>query len=124
MLMTYEQTLYTPYMLRSDPGVRNGDIFPYWPQNATRIELYGDQGVMYVGRMGGGWQVFVRTQNRQPVVKDQMHGRYSATRTTRKTSSARSRAASGPMPTSKKGTAACCWSTTPISAAGWAGASC
>jgi predicted dehydrogenase len=78
MLMTYEETLYTPYMLRSDPGVRNGDLFPYWPQNATRIELYGDQGVMYVGRMGGGWQVFVRTQNREPVVKDQMHGRYSA----------------------------------------------
>ncbi len=78
MLMTYEETLYTPYMLRSDPGIREGDIFPYWPQNGTRIELYGDQGVMYVGRMGGGWQVFVRTQNRQPVVKDQMHGRYPA----------------------------------------------
>ena len=76
MLMTYEQTLYTPYMLESDDGIRNGDIFPYWPQNATRIELYGEQGVMYVGRMGGGWQVYVRPKNRQPVVKDQMHGRF------------------------------------------------
>lgn len=76
MLMTYEQTLYTPYMLESDDAIRNGDIFPYWPQNATRIELYGDEGVMYVGRMGGGWQVYVRPKNRQPVVKDQMHGRY------------------------------------------------
>lgn len=76
LLMTYEQTLYTPYMLRSDEGIRNGDIFPYWPQNGTRIELYGDQGVMYVGRMGGGWQVYVRTKDRQPVVKDQMYGRY------------------------------------------------
>lgn len=76
LLMTYEQTLYTPYMLESDDGIRNGDIFPYWPQNATRIELYGDQGVMYVGRMGGGWQVFVRTKDRQPVVKDQMYGRF------------------------------------------------
>ena len=74
--MTYEQTLYTPYMLESDDGIRNGDIFPYWPQNATRIELYGDQGVMYVGRMGGGWQVYVRPKNRQPVVRDQMHGRF------------------------------------------------
>ncbi len=76
LVMTYEQTLYTPYMLRSDDGVRNGDIFPYWPQNATRIELYGENGVMYVGRMGGGWQVFVRTKDRQPVVKDEMYGRY------------------------------------------------
>ncbi len=76
LTMTYEQTLYTPYMLRSDPGIRNGDIFPYWPQSATRIELYGENGVMYVGRMGGGWQVYVRPKNRQPVVKDEMHGRY------------------------------------------------
>ena len=76
LLMTYEQTLYTPYMLESDEGIRNGDIFPYWPQNSTRIELYGDKGVMYVGRMGGGWQVYVRPKDRQPVVKDQMYGRY------------------------------------------------
>jgi predicted dehydrogenase len=76
LLMTYEQTLYTPYMLESDDGIRNGDIFPYWPQNATRIELYGDKGVMYVGRMGGGWQVYVRPKSRQPVVKEQMYGRY------------------------------------------------
>lgn len=74
--MTYDQTLYTPYMLESDDGIRNGDIYPYWPQNATRIELYGDQGVMYVGRMGGGWQVYVRPKNRQPVLKDQLHGRF------------------------------------------------
>jgi predicted dehydrogenase len=76
MLMTYEQTLYAPYMLDSDNGIRNGDIFPYWPQNGTRIELYGEEGVMYVGRMGGGWQVYVRTKNRQPVIKDQMYGRF------------------------------------------------
>lgn len=74
--LCYEQTVYTSYMLRSDDGIRNGDLFPYWPQNATRIELYGDKGVMFVGRMGGGWQVFVRPKNREPVVKDQMYGRY------------------------------------------------
>jgi predicted dehydrogenase len=76
MSMTYEQSLYTRYMLESDEGIRNGDIFPYWPQNATRIELYGENGVMYVGRMGGGWQVYIRPKDRQPVVKDQMHGRF------------------------------------------------
>ncbi len=76
MQMTYDQTLYTPYMLESDNGIRNGDIYPYWPQNATRIELYGDRGVMFVGRMGGGWQVYIRPKNRQPVLKDQLHGRF------------------------------------------------
>jgi predicted dehydrogenase len=76
MSMTYEQTLYTRYMLESDDGIRNGDIFPYWPQNSTRIELYGEHGVMYVGRMGGGWQVYVRPKDRKPVVKEQMHGRF------------------------------------------------
>lgn len=76
MLMTYEQTLYTPYMLRNDPVLRNSDIFPHWPQNATRIELFGEEGMMCVGRMGGGWQVYVRPKSRKPVVKDEMYGRY------------------------------------------------
>ena len=63
-------------MLRNDPVLRNGDIFPHWPQSATRIELYGEKGMMCVGRMGGGWQVFVRTKDRKPVVKDEMYGRF------------------------------------------------
>lgn len=76
MLMTYEQTLYTPYMLRNDSVLRDSDIFPHWPQNSTRIEIYGEKGVMYVGRMGGGWQVYVRPKSRKPVLKDQMFGRF------------------------------------------------
>lgn len=76
LVVTLELTLYTPYMLKIDSGVRNSDMFPYWPQVATRIDIYGDKGVMNVGRMGGGWQVFVRTKDRQPVVKDQMFGRF------------------------------------------------
>lgn len=76
LVVTLELTLYTPYMLKIDPVVRNSDMFPYWPQVATRIDIYGDKGVMTVGRMGGGWQVFVRTKDRQPVVKDQLYGRF------------------------------------------------
>jgi predicted dehydrogenase len=76
MVVTFELTLYTPYMLKTDQVIRDSDMFPYWPQNATRIELYGTEGVMYVGRHGGGWQVFVRPKDRQPVVKDQMYGRF------------------------------------------------
>ena len=31
---------------------------------------------MYFGRMGGGWQVYVRPKSRGAVVKDQMYGRF------------------------------------------------
>ena len=76
MVMTFDLTLYTAYMLKTDPGVRDSDMFPLWPQNATRIELYGTKGLMIVGRHGGGWQVFDRPKSRQPVVKEQMYGRF------------------------------------------------
>jgi len=76
LVVTLELTLYTPYMLKIDGKVRQSDMFPYWPQCATRIDIYGDEGMMTVGRMGGGWQVFVRPKSRQPVVKDQMFGRF------------------------------------------------
>jgi len=76
MMMTAEQTLYTDYILKTDSTVRMTDMFPYWMQNSTRIELYGTEGLMMVGRHGGGWQVFVRPQNRQPVVSAFAHGRF------------------------------------------------
>ena len=76
LMMSIELTLYTPYMITEDYGVRDGDIFPYWPQNTDHIEIYGSNAVMYVGRMGSGWQVYVRQKNRQPVIRDQMHGRF------------------------------------------------
>ena len=76
LLVSFELTLYTSYMLKTCPQVRNDDLFPLWLQNSTRIELYGTEGVMFIGRMGGGWQVFVRTKDRKPVVKDQMFGRF------------------------------------------------
>jgi len=76
LIMIFELTLYTPYMLKIDPEVRNSDLFPYWPQTATRIELYGTEGLMVIGRHGGGWQVFDRPKSRQPVVRAQMYGRF------------------------------------------------
>ncbi len=45
-------------MKKSGPEIRFSDDFPEWPQNATRIEILGTERMMYVGRMGGGWQVF------------------------------------------------------------------
>lgn len=76
LLVSFELTLYGDYMLKTDSHVRDTDMFPYWMQNSTRIEIYGTEGMMVVGRHGGGWQVFGRPKNRQPVVADQMYGRF------------------------------------------------
>lgn len=43
----------TPQDIRMDPS-----RFPEWKTNADRIEIYGTMGMMYMGRTGGGWQVF------------------------------------------------------------------
>jgi predicted dehydrogenase len=75
MTVTFELTLYTPYMLKISPLIRQAtDKFPYWPQCATRIEIYGSEGLMYLGRHGGGWQVFGRPGLQEGVVKDQQKG--------------------------------------------------
>jgi len=76
LLVSFELTLYGKYMLKTDGEVRQSDMFPYWMQNSTRIEIFGTEGLMLLGRHGGGWQVFDRTRNRLPVVKDQMYGRF------------------------------------------------
>ena len=76
LVVTFELTLYTPYMIKADSVIRDGDLFPYWPQNATRIEIYGTEGLMVAGRHGCGWQVFVRPKDRQPVVAAQAFGRF------------------------------------------------
>lgn len=47
-----------PYMIKSGPEIRFGDIYPKWMQSGTRIEIIGTKKMMYVGRMGGGWQVY------------------------------------------------------------------
>ncbi len=77
LVMTFEMTLYTPYMLLADQALRDGDIFPHWPQNASRIEIFGTEGLMVVGRHGMGWQHFVRPHQRKPVVAAEMYGRWS-----------------------------------------------
>ncbi len=43
----------TPEEIRMDPN-----RFPEWKTNADRIEIYGTLGMMFLGRQGGGWQVF------------------------------------------------------------------
>jgi hypothetical protein len=56
--LTLETGECTPYMQKEGADVRFGDIYPKWMQNSTRIDILGTKRMMYVGRMGGGWQVF------------------------------------------------------------------
>jgi predicted dehydrogenase len=56
--LTLETGECTPYMQKEGPDVRFGTIYPKWMQNSTRIDILGTKKMMYVGRMGGGWQVF------------------------------------------------------------------
>ena len=74
VVMTFDLTLYTPYMIKSDAELRDSDMYPYWPQNAERIEIYGSQGLMIVGRHGCGWQVYDRPKDRKPVIAAQENG--------------------------------------------------
>lgn len=77
LLMTFELTQWAPYMDKIAQDIRDGDLFPYWPQCATRIEVYGTKGLMFVGRHGGGWQVFAgaKTQSRPGELVAQHSGR-------------------------------------------------
>ena len=77
LVLSFELTLYTPYMLKSDMEMRNSpDLYPYWPQNAERIEIYGSKGLMFFGRHGCGCQVYERPHQRKPVLVTQEHGTF------------------------------------------------
>jgi predicted dehydrogenase len=76
LTMTFELTLFTPYMAKTDLPFRNSDRFSYWPQNGMRIEIYGSEGMMMAGRHGDGWQVFASPRDWQPVVVAQGNGNF------------------------------------------------
>lgn len=77
MVMLFEMTLNTPYMILADQELRDSDMFPHWPQNSSRIEIFGAKGLMVLGRHGMGWQVFGRPKTRKPVVVAQEFGRWT-----------------------------------------------
>jgi hypothetical protein len=74
LVLTFDLTLYTPYMIKSDAVLRDSDMYPYWPQNAERIEIYGSKGLMMLGRHGCGWQVYDHPKDRKPVIVEQQNG--------------------------------------------------
>ena len=70
-VLAFEMTNYPRYMQKTTATIRRNDEFPYWTQNSTRVEIYGSELLMTVGRMGGGWQVMTSGGK----VVDQMYGR-------------------------------------------------
>ncbi len=54
-VLTFEMTNYPRYMQKESAEIRRGDLLPYWTMNSTRIEIYGSELMMTVGRHGGGW---------------------------------------------------------------------
>lgn len=70
-VLTLELTNYPRYMQKTTGTIRRNDELPYWSQNATRVELYGSEQMMTIGRHGGGWQV---TTSGGKVI-EQMYGR-------------------------------------------------
>jgi len=56
--MTCDSGNGTNYMKKTQGEIRwDPTRFPDWRTNATRTEIYGTEGLMYLGRHGGGWQV-------------------------------------------------------------------
>jgi len=70
-VMTFELTGYPRYMEKTTATIRRKDEFPYWTQNATRIEFYGSELMMILGRHGGGWVVMTSAGK----VVEKMYGR-------------------------------------------------
>jgi len=59
MVVAVEHSEATPYMRKIPTEVRDGTSFPDWyPFTGTRVEVFGTDGMMLLGRVGGGWQVF------------------------------------------------------------------
>ncbi|MFN0123027.1 MAG: Gfo/Idh/MocA family oxidoreductase [Blastocatellia bacterium] len=61
--LIFESIWWGKYMRKTPEEIRNGtpEMFPDWyPFNGTRIEIYGSDGYMLLGRHGGGWQAFDR----------------------------------------------------------------
>jgi predicted dehydrogenase len=54
----FEGSLWSPYMKKTPTQARDKGQMPNWTFNATRLEVLGTKGIMYVGRHGDGWQVF------------------------------------------------------------------
>jgi len=58
LTLVFELTWWTPNMIKTSWEIRDSDQFPQWDFNGTKVEVYGSDGKMVIGRHGGGWQVW------------------------------------------------------------------
>jgi predicted dehydrogenase len=66
LTMLFELTLWTPYMKKTVQEIRISDQWPDWPFNATKVEVLGTDGFMWLGRHGGGWKSFGKNGEEGP----------------------------------------------------------
>jgi len=81
MAMSLDCTGFTEkYMFKTPMSMRQADQFPFWPRNTSRVEIYGTKRMMYLGRVGGGWQVLEGGPQDLSAgfgeVVEQQHGRF------------------------------------------------
>ena len=58
ILMVLQGSTVTPSLSKTPNSIRDGDAFPSWLFSSTRVEVYGTEGMMLLGRQGGGWQIW------------------------------------------------------------------
>lgn len=58
LTIVFEMALWTPYMKKMAWELRDTDDYPNWPFDGTKVEIFGEKGLMLFERHGGGWQVF------------------------------------------------------------------
>ena len=59
LTLVVEHTEATPYMTKIPLEVRDGERLPDWyPFIGTKVEIFGTEGFMILGRVGGGWQAY------------------------------------------------------------------
>jgi predicted dehydrogenase len=60
MKVTLEETWWAPYMKKTPESIRESrtQYAHFFPFNGERIEIYGTNAMMLLGRHGGGWQLF------------------------------------------------------------------
>ena len=59
LTLQFDLALWTPYLKKIPMSIRMSDTeFPDWMFCATRVEVYGEKGLMMMGRHGGGWHVY------------------------------------------------------------------
>jgi predicted dehydrogenase len=79
LTIVLEQTWWTPYMVKTPEAIRQSETaYPdFYPFNGMKVEIFGTQGMMILGRHGAGWQLF--DQNGQKIEQEkQTHGKMQA----------------------------------------------